>query len=111
VDLVELYVLVLDLALSGKNKNRSYANFFWGSVGEHVWKDVVARIAPVLHEKGLVETKEAISISLDDAPELFYTANNSRTVAERGINLGWKPSAASLWDTIPSDVELTVSQL
>jgi len=112
-DLADLYSLVLDFGLSGKNTNKSYANFFWGSVGEHQWGDIAARIAPILYEKGLVEspTPQSISPSELPFPDLSATATNSRTLADRGFNLGWKPSRPSFIDSIPSEVELTLSQI
>ncbi|KAG8950896.1 hypothetical protein FRC03_012693, partial [Tulasnella sp. 419] len=91
-DLARLYQLVFELALSGKNQNKSYANFFWGSVGQHEWKAIVDSLAKLLHKRGLVESDESKGIPLSEAPEaLLYTSNNSRTVSERGFNLGWKP--------------------
>ncbi|KAG8926169.1 hypothetical protein FRC03_012695 [Tulasnella sp. 419] len=111
-DLVKLYQLVFELALSGNNQNKSYANFYWGSSGEHQWKTVVEAFAKILLKKRLIDTEEVKSISLSELPPIFTaTANNSRTVSERGFQLGWKPTEKSLLDTLEEEVEVTLENL
>lgn len=72
MDLVELYLLVTNLAtseLTSPSKTDSYTRFFWGSVARHVWGDVAREVGKLLHKKGLIETAEAKSVSL--IPELL----------------------------------------
>lgn len=107
-DLTELYALVLEHALSGKNNGKSYENFFWGSVGEHAWGDVTQALAQKLHTKGLVDSNTPRSVSLDEEPDLYWTAGTSRTVSNRGFALGWKPVAPSLEVTLDEEIEITV---
>jgi hypothetical protein len=60
-----------------------------------------------MHDRGLVKSGVAKSVPFEDVPELKSTANNSRTVANRGFALGWKPSRASLFDTLDNEVVWT----
>ncbi|CAE6462077.1 unnamed protein product [Rhizoctonia solani] len=65
-DLIKLYSLVLNLALSVRAgeapRPEAYANFYFGSVGEHAWGDIARKIGPILLKKGKVEKAEARSI-------------------------------------------------
>jgi hypothetical protein len=69
-DLVELYLLVLSLALSGKDKSNPYAKFYFGSVHEHVWGDVIRQIGQILYEKGVIPSSQAKSVTLHREPGL-----------------------------------------
>ncbi|KAG8906512.1 hypothetical protein FRB99_006732 [Tulasnella sp. 403] len=109
-DLVELYGLVLDLALSGDNTNRSYANFFWGTTAEYVWGDIARELARLLHKRGLVSSAEAHSVPAEEVPR--YIVTNSRTVANRSLALGWKiGSQKSLIEALPEEIDLTLAQM
>ncbi|KZV82339.1 NAD(P)-binding protein [Exidia glandulosa HHB12029] len=115
-DLVELYDLVLKRALSGADNHASpYAKWYFGSIGEHCWGDVDRAIGKILFEKGLVPNKVAESVKFSDikhtAPLLKYVATNSRSKADRGFALGWKPSAPSLEASLKADVEATLKGL
>jgi len=107
-DLSNLYLLILDLALSGKDSNKAFGKFYFGSVGEHAWGDVAKALAPLLYDRGVVDNAQAVSISWDDT--LRYTATNSRSVSNRGFALGWKPIAKSLEGTLEEDVDATLNQ-
>lgn len=110
-DLMDLYGLVLELGLSGNGSSDSYERFFFGSAGEHVWGKVAQELAKIMHQKGLVDTAEVKSIALEEEKSLLATATNSRSVANRGFGLGWKPSRPSLMETLPLEVEWTVEQM
>ncbi|KAG8806973.1 hypothetical protein FRC17_004700 [Serendipita sp. 399] len=109
-DLVDLYILVTQLAISElapAAKVDSFHKFFWGSVGTHIWGDVARQIGVVLKQKGLAETDEAKSIPYSD--EYLAVAINSRTIADRSRKIGWTPSRPPLDDTIPETVDLVVA--
>ncbi|KAG9014714.1 hypothetical protein FRB94_010561 [Tulasnella sp. JGI-2019a] len=118
VDLAELYVLVLEQSLdnikdSSENPKPTspYERFYWGSAATHVWGEIAKDLAVLLHKKGLVDTNDVKSVTIEEHPELWATATNSRTVANRGIkSLGWKPSGKSLKDTLEEEIDLTLSQ-
>lgn len=70
-DLVELYLLVLSLALSGTDKSSSYAKFYFGSVHEHVWGDVIRQIGQILYDKRVIPTPQAKSVTLQKERRLL----------------------------------------
>lgn len=118
-DLMDLYVLVLDQALKSASTASSnlekpvsgYSRFFWGSVGTHSWGEVSRGLAVHLYKRGLLDTDQVKSVTIDERPQLKTMANNSRTVANRGFKqLGWKPSRRSLMDSLDEEIELTLSQ-
>ena len=53
-DLVELYILVLSTAMAGADKSGPYAKFYFGSVQEHVWGDIIRQIGQILDRKSVV---------------------------------------------------------
>ena len=108
-DLIELYGLVLDLALSGSNTNTPYENFFFGSSDHYVWGDIARELARLLHAQGLIKSDQPKSVSRSETVRL--TASNSRSVANRGFALGWKPVGKSLKETLQEEIDLTISQL
>jgi len=114
-DLVVLYDLVLGRAFSGQDKGSPYAKFYFGSVGEHAWGDVDRRVAKLLYERKKLQSPDAHNVPLKDllkdAPFARYVASNSRSRSDRGFAIGWKPSAPSLEDTLPEDVDATLKQL
>jgi hypothetical protein len=74
-DLVDLYTLILNLAVTSlvpAAPQDSYSKFFWGSVGEHVWGDISREIGKILFAKGIVSTPEAKSIP--PRPDLMYVS-------------------------------------
>ncbi|EUC64034.1 NAD-binding domain protein, partial [Rhizoctonia solani AG-3 Rhs1AP] len=114
-DLVQLYTLVLNLALSVRigeaPRPEAFANFYFGSVGEHAWGDVAKKLGPILLKKGKVEKAEARSIKADEVQNFSALATNSRSVAERSRKLGWTTVARSLEDTLEEDIDAVLEQM
>ncbi|KZS98493.1 NAD(P)-binding protein [Sistotremastrum niveocremeum HHB9708] len=110
-DLGDLYLLVLKLALSGDGSGSPYSRFYWASAAEHAWGDVVKAMAPVLYKIRAVDAPDAFGVPLSGAPNQVFTANNSRTISERGFELGWKPSRPSVFDTLEHDVKTTLTRI
>ncbi|KAF8609019.1 NAD(P)-binding protein [Ceratobasidium sp. AG-I] len=117
-DLVMLYTLVLNLALSvrGGQETRpeAFANFYFGSVGEHAWGNVARKIGPILLAKGKVEKAEARSVKACECIQVenfSALTTNSRSVAERSRNLGWTTVAKSLEDTLEEDIDAVLATL
>lgn len=75
LDLVDLYKLVLKHALSGVDKSSSYGRFYFASPQEHVWGDIIRQIGLILHERGIIPTSEAASVSLKEEPRMRYVSN------------------------------------
>jgi len=108
-DLIELYLLVLSRALSGTKESSSYAKFYFGSVYEHVWGDIIRQIGQILYEKGILPSAEAKSITLKTEPCLRSVDNNSRSTSDRAFALGWKPKSKSIEETLEEDVTATLA--
>lgn len=114
-DLVQLYNLVLKLALSvraGKApRPETFANFYFGSTAVHEWGDIARKIGPILLKKGKVEKAEARSVKYEEVENFAALSSNSRSIAERSRALGWNPVAPSLEDTLEEDIDATLAKL
>ena len=53
-----------------KRFNKSLGEFYFGSVREHAWEDVVEDLAPILYAKGPVDNPE--TSAYDDGLRLTY---------------------------------------
>lgn len=66
-------------------------------------------------KKGKIKSQEVLSISRDEGakfdPYVGSTATNSRSVANRGKGLGWKPREEGLWDELEDDVDAILTEL
>ncbi|KAF8308400.1 NAD(P)-binding protein [Clavulina sp. PMI_390] len=107
-DLADLYQIVLEKALvdraTGANSTTDpYERFYFGSVTEHTFGDVVKQLGPILHARGLVDTPETTGIPVEEAP--IATVMNSRSVANRSFKDGWNPKAPTWQETLEADVE------
>jgi nucleoside-diphosphate-sugar epimerase len=108
-DLVDLYLLVLDQALNAPEAKSPYEQFYFGSVAEHEWGDIARRLAPLLHARGVVDSPEATSIPISEAPNMKFVANNSRSKSERGRKLGWSPHRKSIQESLEEDVDAVLA--
>lgn len=111
LDLVDLYTLILKHALSGTDTASSYGKFYFGSVQEHVWGDLIRQIGQILNERGVIPDAEAGSMTLRVEPNLRWVANNSRSASDRGFALGWRPKAPSVEETLEEDVLATLEKI
>jgi len=108
-DLVELYILVLDRALRIKEKEDPFTKFYWGSNEQiHVWGDLVREIGKILYAQHKVDTAEPVSIS-NPGGGFGSTGTNSKTRADRGFALGWKPVQPSVIATLPEDIDAVLA--
>ncbi|KAG9046855.1 hypothetical protein FS837_003521 [Tulasnella sp. UAMH 9824] len=111
-DLTNLYGLLLDNALSGKDKSTDpFERFYWGSGDEYVWGDVARELARLLYARGAIQSETPKIIAIEEEPILDPTATNSRSVSSRAIALGWTRSGASLFQTLPQEVEWTLAEV
>ncbi|KZW01988.1 NAD(P)-binding protein [Exidia glandulosa HHB12029] len=116
-DLADLYALVLQKALKEdavSSKESPFARFYFGTACEFNYGDVEKRVAEILHKKGKISQKDADPVSLKEAiafePALGSVARNSRTKADRGLALAWKPKSTSVFDTLEEDIDQTILQ-
>jgi hypothetical protein len=109
---VELYLIVLNHALTSPYPTDPYEAFYFGSVREHVWGGVFTRIAQILytHPKKLLTSPELRNVELKDFRHLKSESNNSRSVSNRGFALGWKPKEKPLENHLEEDVLAIVDE-
>jgi hypothetical protein len=99
---------ILDLAVTqevtGSAESRYYLVY-----GERVaWKDLATVLAKTLHKKGVFPTPEPRSVSIEQAgegeiPKLL--GSNMLMQGDRAAALGFKPTARSILEHIPEDLE------
>lgn len=102
---------MLDFALSGKNTEKGYSNFYFGSLGVFVWGEVIKFVAEDLFKRGLVDTDEVKSVAPGTPDFAIMTGSNSLSVSNRSFSIGWKPQEKPLFDVLKDDIDLTLSQL
>ncbi|KAF8603601.1 NAD(P)-binding protein [Ceratobasidium sp. AG-I] len=114
-DLTRLYLTVTKHALAQHgpaSKVDAYNNFFFASSGEKSIKGVAELIAPLLYEKGLVDSAGAESVTVGEEKALsVYLGQTSRVLSKRAESLGWSPKEASLEDTLQGDLEDVLKEL
>lgn len=110
-DLANLYGLLLDHALSGRDKSTDpFERFYWGSGDEYVWGDIAKELARLLYARGAIQSETIKIIKIEEEPILNPTSTNSRSVSNRGIALGWTLSGTPLFETLPQEVEWTLAE-
>lgn len=103
-DLAELYELVLldILTTSGADIPSGKKGIIFSGTRRHTWLELAEGVAEAAYKAGKIESPEVKSVSLDEGAEMFPHGNkmrvelglssNSRTQANVGKKLGWKPS-------------------
>ena len=95
-----------------------------------MWGDVIRQIGQILYEQRVIPTSTANSVTLRMEPGLRWgpifillqvsdtmwlycrnTATNSRSVADRGFALGWRPKSKSVEETLEEDVTETLKRI
>lgn len=100
-DLVFLYEIVLNKAISGESIPHGKSGIYFTENGEHSWWDLSHAIAQAGVKAGVIKQEEPQKLSLEEATkrltggetkiaELGF-ASNSRTKAVLGRELGWNP--------------------
>ena len=103
-DLAELYEIVLldILEKNGADIPFGKKGIIFSSTRRHTWREMAQGVADAAYKAGKIESPELKSVTLDEGAELFPHGNkqrvelglssNSRTQANVGRKLGWKPS-------------------
>ncbi|KAF9515085.1 hypothetical protein BS47DRAFT_1294327 [Hydnum rufescens UP504] len=113
-DIAQLYVLIFEKALADIKAgyhppSDPFERFYWGSAYSCAIGDISHGIAPILFQKNLVDTPEAVSVpSIDEFP---LVATNSRTVSNRAFREGWKPSGPHLEEVLREDILASLASL
>jgi hypothetical protein len=112
-DLVNLYLLVFEKALSERSTGHvppdPFERFYFGAVGSASFLEFARLIAPLLYERKLVDSPEAVSVPTGEVP--YYFNGNSNAVSNRGLRDGWKPIAPPYEFFVREEVDATVKGL
>jgi len=110
-DLADLYILVLEGALSGKiQKYGKDGGWYLGIAAEHTWIKIAQSLGTLLLKRGLVDTPEISPFGQEIVDKygafgVFAFGKDSRGVATRGRNLGWNPSRPDIYATLEDEIE------
>ena len=103
-DLAELYEIVLlnILEKNGSDLPFGKKGIIFSGTRRHTWFEIAQGVAEAAHKAGKIKSPEVKSVSLQEGAKLFPhgsemrvelgLSSNSRTQANVGRKLGWKPS-------------------
>lgn len=129
-DLGHLYKLVLDKLVAGENIPQGKQGYYFGSLAlkdeptasaeptliEHLWRQLSEKVGEVLYRRKLIKSDKVQELDPDTIVGLkngdpfapYYWGTNSRSRADNGYKIGWKPEHASLedfWTGVEEDVD------
>ncbi|KAF9512444.1 hypothetical protein BS47DRAFT_1345367 [Hydnum rufescens UP504] len=112
-DIVNLYLLVCEKALSERSTGHippdPFERFYFGAAESASFLEFARLIAPLLYERKLVDSPEAVSVPTGEVPSYFTT--NSNVVSNRAFRDGWKPIAPPYEVFVREEVDATVKGL
>ncbi|KAJ6628315.1 hypothetical protein B0H10DRAFT_211920 [Mycena sp. CBHHK59/15] len=118
-DLVDLYFLLIDDALSGKPKAPTGLEcFYFCATDTYSWKQLAEEIGRRLHAKDVIPTPAARELlPAEEEPILgawsgFAYGSNSRSKAGKAYDLGWTPKyhTTGLFESIEAEYEAVVEE-
>ena len=112
-DLSDLFVLLVEAALSGKDDPEVWGanGYFLAENGHHVWGEVCKEVGEAAYKQGYIKTKELNAMDSGKAKgeavvQLRTLGLNSKGFAKRARKiLGWKPTGKTLKECIPDIVD------
>lgn len=129
-DLGDLYALILDNLIKKNDIPKGKNGYYFGSYNlpnevevtesnteiEHFWSDVSKVIGEELYKRKLISKSDVAQLNPDQIVKLakndvfapFYWGSNSRSRADNGIKIGWKPVYSDpkyFWDSISDEVD------
>lgn len=115
-DLGDLYLRVLTGLLDGTADHGKEGGYYFGATQEHIWKQVAETLAVALSKRGLVDSTDVIPFEQQYIDKYLYGphatyafCNESRAVAHRSKKIGWRPSGASIYQTIEEEVDYWIT--
>jgi len=116
-DLGNFYALLLEKALEGKASTGKDGWYFCEN-GEHVWGDVVKKIAEALYKYGAIKNADLTEWPQEDWNTFIgdwawhSLASNARSKADRARQLGWKPDEKNpkVLDTLEEEVRVILEK-
>ncbi|KAJ7088129.1 hypothetical protein C8R44DRAFT_819520 [Mycena epipterygia] len=118
-DLVDLYFLLIDDALSGSPKaSTGLECFYFCATDTYSWKQLADEVGCRLHAKGVITTAEARALLPDEEAEVlgawsgFAYGSNSRSKTGKAYDLGWQPKyhTTGLFESIGAEYEAVVEE-
>jgi len=100
-DLTKLYELILAKVAAGEDIPSGEKGIYFSETGENTWLELSEGVAKAGYMLGVLDSTDVRSVSLEEGAENWAGGNaqiaelgfasNSRTKAELGRELGWKP--------------------
>ncbi|ABN68733.1 dehydrogenase [Scheffersomyces stipitis CBS 6054] len=133
-DLGDLYYLILTKLQSGEDIPVNGTGYYFGSLAiegeetisnepssiEHRWRQVSEVVAEKLFTKGLIGSKEVVSLEPQEIAKIndsewspFYWGTYSRSRGDNGYAIGWKPKFTSnkeFFDSFDADIDYLVKR-
>ncbi|KAJ7138927.1 hypothetical protein C8R46DRAFT_921747, partial [Mycena filopes] len=118
-DLVDLYLLLIDDALTGHPKAPTGQEcFYFCATDTYSWRQLASAIGQRLHAKGKISTPEARALRSDEETEVlgqwsgFAYGSNSRSKTGKVYDLGWKPKhhTTGLFESIDEEYEAVMEE-
>ncbi|KAJ7763048.1 hypothetical protein B0H16DRAFT_1661807 [Mycena metata] len=118
-DLVDLFSLLIDDALTGKPQAPTGLEcFYFCATDTYAWNQLASAIGQKLHAKGKISTPEARALLPDEEKEVlgewsaFAYGSNSRSKTGKADELGWKPKhhTTGLFESIDEEYEAVLEE-
>lgn len=117
-DLAKAYDVLIEeaLKLDGGKSSWGKEGYYFVESAEHRWKDVVAELAKIAHQKGAIKSADVEKLSVEDAIAVHPWApllwgGNCRSRGDRIRALGWEPSARKIEEYLPEMVDFEIKSL
>ncbi|KAJ6550982.1 hypothetical protein DFH09DRAFT_1039023 [Mycena vulgaris] len=118
-DLVDLYFILIDDALSGSPKAPTGLEcFYFCATDTYSWKDLAEAIGQRLHAKGVIPTSQARALLPTEEEGVLGTwsgfayGSNSRSKTRKAYGLGWQPKhhTTGLFESIDAEYEAVLEE-
>ncbi|KAF7293889.1 hypothetical protein HMN09_01185000 [Mycena chlorophos] len=120
-DLVNLYFVLLDDALSGSPKAKTGLDcFYFCATDEYQWLELATELGKRLHAKGAIPTPEPRTLKPEEVDGAlgawsdFAYGSNSRSVSGKAFDLGWTPlhptGTNGLFESIDAEYEAVLEE-
>ena len=129
-DLGALYKVVLDKLVAGEDIPQGRNGYYFGALAlkneptptenpteiEHLWRNLSEKTGELLYRRKLVKSNKVQALQADQVVPLkdgdpfapYYWGTNSRSRADNGYKIGWRPKYATLdqfWDSVEEDLD------
>lgn len=126
-DVVSVYLLLVEDAVAERGGAKARASwgkngYYFSATNEIVQRELAERVGAALLKRGVIESAEPISLSVDDvrtmlgganggALALYVFASSSRSRADRAVKeLGWNSLDTTLWDELEADIDAALAE-